>query len=113
MTAPELILLAAAALGASTLAAVTGFGGAAVLLPVLVAVFGVRDAIPILTVAQLVGNGSRVWFNRTELDLGVVRWFALGGIPAALLGGALFAAAPLSALTRILGVFLLLVGGRK
>ena len=109
MSAPELILLAGAALGASTLAAVTGFGGAAVLLPVLVAVFGVRDAIPILTVAQLIGNGSRVWFNRTELDLGVVRWFALGGIPAALLGGALFAAAPLSALTRILGVFLLLV----
>jgi uncharacterized protein len=109
MTAPEMILLAAAALGASTLAAVAGFGGAAVLLPVLVAVFGVRDAIPILTVAQLVGNGSRVWFNRTELDLGVVRWFALGGIPAALLGGALFAVAPLSALTRILGVFLLLV----
>lgn len=109
MTVPELILLAGAALVASTLAAVTGFGGAAVLLPVLVAVFGVRDAIPILTVAQLVGNGSRVWFNRTELDLGVVRWFALGGIPAALLGGALFAAAPLSALTRILGVFLLLL----
>jgi uncharacterized membrane protein YfcA len=109
MSGPELILLAGAAMVASTLAAVTGFGGAAVLLPVLVAVFGVRDAIPILTVAQLIGNGSRVWFNRTELDLGVVRWFALGGIPAALLGGALFAAAPLSALTRILGVFLLLV----
>jgi uncharacterized membrane protein YfcA len=109
MSAPELILLAGAALVASTLAAVTGFGGAAVLLPVLVAVFGVRDAIPILTVAQLIGNGSRVWFNRTELDLGVVRWFALGGIPAALLGGLLFATAPLSALTRLLGAFLLFV----
>jgi len=109
MNAGELVLLAGAALVASTLAAVTGFGGAAVLLPVLVAVFGVRDAIPILTVAQLIGNGSRVWFNRTELDLGVVRWFALGGIPAALLGGALFAAAPLSALTRVLGAFLLFV----
>lgn len=109
MSAPELVLLAAAALAASTLAAVTGFGGAAVLLPVLVAVFGVRDAIPILTVAQLIGNGSRVWFNRTELDLGVVRWFALGGVPAALLGGLLFATTPLSALTRILGAFLLVV----
>jgi hypothetical protein len=39
----------------------------------------------------------------------VVRWFALGGIPAALLGGLLFATAPLSALTRILGAFLLFV----
>jgi uncharacterized protein len=38
---------------AATLAAVAGFGGAAILLPVLVATFGVREAIPILTVAQL------------------------------------------------------------
>jgi uncharacterized protein len=66
---------------AATLAAVAGFGGAAILLPVLVATFGVREAIPILTVAQLVGNGSRVWFNRQELDRRVVAWFAVGGVP--------------------------------
>ncbi len=98
-----------AAYAAATLAAVTGFGGAAVLLPVLVAFFGVRDAIPILTVAQLVGNGSRVWFNRREVALPVVGWFALGGVPLALLGGWLFATAPIAALTRGLGFFLLVV----
>ncbi len=103
------ILLGVGALVASTLAAVTGFGGAAVLLPLLVITVGVRDAIPVLTVAQLVGNGSRVWFNRRELDLKVVGWFALGGVPMALLGGLLFARAPLTALTRLLGLFLLLV----
>ena len=103
------IILAFAALFASTLAAVAGFGGAAVLLPVLVAAFGVRDAIPILTVAQLIGNGSRVWFNRREVNWQVVGWFALGGVPMALLGGYLFAQAPLSALTRLLGAFLLFV----
>jgi uncharacterized protein len=89
--------------------AVTGFGGAAVLLPVLVWSFGVREAIPILTVAQLIGNGSRVWFNRRELDWRVVAWFALGGVPMARLGGLLFAKAPLAALTRVLGVFLILI----
>jgi len=103
------VVLALAALVASTLAAVTGFGGAAVLLPVLVAAFGVRHAIPILTVAQLIGNASRVWFNRRELNWRVVAWFALGGIPMALLGGYWFAKAPLAALTRLLGAFLLLV----
>jgi uncharacterized membrane protein YfcA len=103
------LIVGAAALVASTLAAVTGFGGAAVLLPVLVFAFGVRDAVPILTVAQLIGNGSRVWFNRRELDLRVVAWFALGGVPLALLGGLLFARAPLSGLTRLLGLFLILV----
>ncbi len=66
-------------------------------------------AIPILTVAQLVGNGSRVWFNRHELNWRVVGWFALGGVPLALIGGMLFARAPLPFLTRLLGVFLILV----
>jgi uncharacterized membrane protein YfcA len=102
-------MLALAALAASTLAAITGFGGAAVLLPVLIAVFGVREAVPILTVAQLIGNASRVWFNRRDLNWRVVAWFALGGVPMALVGGYLFATAPLFALTRLLGAFLLFV----
>ena len=102
-------ILALTALFASTLAAVTGFGGAAVLLPVLVAIFGVREAVPILTVAQLIGNGSRVWFNRREVNWRVVTWFAIGGVPMALLGGYLFAKAPLSPLTKLLGVFLLFI----
>ena len=105
----RLLLLAVTALIAATLAAVTGFGGAAVLLPILVLVFGLRDAIPILTVAQLIGNTSRVWFNRVELDWRVVAWFALGGIPTALVGGVVFAHAPLAALTRVLGGFLILI----
>jgi uncharacterized membrane protein YfcA len=86
MSAANLILLGGGAFLASMLAAVAGFGGSAVLLPALVLVFGVRDAIPILTVAQLIGNLSRVWFNRRDLDLPVVGWFALGGVPAALIG---------------------------
>jgi uncharacterized protein len=105
----HLLVITGVALVASTLAAVSGFGGAAVLLPVLVASFGMREAIPILTVAQLIGNGSRVWFNRHELDWRVVGWFALGGIPMALIGGLLFARAPLTILTRLLGLFLMLV----
>jgi uncharacterized membrane protein YfcA len=103
------IVLPLTALFAATLAAVTGFGGAAVLLPVLVAAFGIRAAIPILTVAQLIGNASRVWFNRGEVEWHVVGWFALGGVPLALAGGYLFATAPLPALTRMLGAFLLLI----
>ncbi|HEV2180953.1 MAG TPA: sulfite exporter TauE/SafE family protein [Gemmatimonadaceae bacterium] len=103
------LLLGVVAFVAATLAAVTGFGGAAVLLPVLAAVFGVREAIPILTVAQLIGNGSRVWFNRREVDWRVVGWFALGAVPFAFAGGVLFARAPLSPLTRLLGVFLIFV----
>lgn len=105
----HILAIAAVALVASTLAAVSGFGGAAVLLPILVASFGMREAIPVLTVAQLIGNGSRVWFNRRELDWRVVAWFAVGGIPLALIGGVLFARAPIPLLSRLLGLFLILV----
>jgi uncharacterized protein len=105
----HILEIAGVALVASTLAAVSGFGGAAVLLPILVASFGMREAIPILTVAQLIGNGSRVWFNRHELDWRVVGWFALGGIPLALVGGMLFARAPITLLSRLLGLFLIFV----
>jgi uncharacterized membrane protein YfcA len=102
------LLLGSGAFVASTLAAVAGFGGAAVLMPMLVLMFGVREAIPILTVAQLIGNASRVWFNRDQLELPVVGWFALGGVPAALIGGFLFASAPVSFLIRLLGLFLII-----
>jgi hypothetical protein len=103
----QVLLLLVAALAASTLAAVAGFGGAAILLPVLVLVVGPRDAIPVLTIAQLVGNGSRVVLNRDAVSWRIVGWFALGGVPAALIGGFLFASAPLDALTRLIGAFLL------
>jgi uncharacterized membrane protein YfcA len=104
---PEVALLLAGAFVASIVAAVAGFGGAAILLPILVALFGPRDAIPILAVAGLVSNGSRVALNRGAISWQIVGWFALGGIPAALIGGFLFAAAPLEALTRLIGAFLL------
>lgn len=102
----QLATLIVGAMAASAVAAVAGFGGAVLLLPVLIWVFGVRDAVPILTIAQLVGNGSRVWFNRIDIDRRVVGWYSVGAVPLALLGGLLFAAAPLRWLTRGLGLFL-------
>jgi len=111
MTGWEIAGVGLAGLVGATLAAVSGFGGAAVLLPVLVWAVGPRLAVPVLTVAQLVGNGSRVWFNRRQVDYRVVAWFALGGVPLAVLGGFLFASAPLPILTRAIGGFLLLIVG--
>ena len=39
----------------------------------------------------------------------VVAWFALGAVPLAIIGGVLFATAPLGALKRVIGAFLLLM----
>lgn len=108
MTPEALAATVLVALFAGTLAAVAGFGGAVLLLPVLVWSFGIHDAVPILTVGQLIGNSARAWFNREELALPVVGWFALGALPFALLGGVAFAAAPAPFLQRLLGAFLIL-----
>jgi uncharacterized protein len=100
------LLVAGAALLASTLAAIAGTGGGIVLLPVLVAVFGVREAVPMYAVAQFIGNMSRVAFNWRRVELRVVAWFCAGAIPAAVLGAWLFTRIPDSQLLRILGGFL-------
>jgi uncharacterized membrane protein YfcA len=104
-----LVVAMAAAFVLAAVSAVAGFGGGVVLLPVFVAMFGLRVAVPVLTLAQLVSNGSRVALNRREIDRGLVGWFALGAVPAAVGAGLLFASAPLGALERVLGVLLVVM----
>ena len=103
------IVVIVTALAASILAAVAGFGGAVIMLPVLVWAAGIQDAIPILTIAQLIGNLSRVVFNKRDLKWPVIWRFSLGAVPAAVIGGIIFATAPAAALVRLLGVFLILM----
>jgi uncharacterized protein len=105
----EVISVIITALAASFVAAIAGFGGSVIMLPVLVWVAGVTDAIPLLTIAQLIGNLSRVALNRHEIKWSVVWRFALGAVPAAIIGGTIFATAPAAALIRVLGAFLILM----
>ncbi len=96
-----------AAFLAAILSSISGFGGATVLLPVFVALFGTRDAVAILTITQLMSNGSRTWFNRDYVVRPIVLRFAIGAVPAAIVGGLVFASAPLAALSRLIGFVLL------
>lgn len=104
-----ILIVTLAAFGTAMLSAIAGFGGATLLLPVFVAVFGVRDAIPILTITQLASNGSRVWLNQRDIVLPVVGWFSVGAVPLAVIGGIIFATAPLDELQQVIGAFLLVL----
>ena len=106
---PTLLLASVAAFGLAALSAVAGFGGGVLLLPVFTALFGLRVAVPMLTLTQLSSNGSRVWLNRRELRWSLIAWFALGAVPCAVAGGVLLTHAPLAPLKRLLGVFLIAV----
>ncbi|OLB65551.1 MAG: hypothetical protein AUI10_06285 [Actinobacteria bacterium 13_2_20CM_2_72_6] len=104
-----LVLASLAAFALAVLSAVAGFGGGVLLLPVFTAMFGLRVAVPVLTITQLASNGGRVWFNRHELRWPLIVRFSAGAVPLAVAGALLLAAAPLAALKRVLGVFLLVV----
>ncbi|AEV84150.1 hypothetical protein ACWT_3127 [Actinoplanes sp. SE50] len=110
MTIPHLPSLAAASAAAFLLAwlsAVAGFGGGVLLLPVFTALFGLRVAVPMLTLTQVSSNAFRVLLNRRDLHWRLVAWFTAGAAPCAVVGGLLLAHAPLGALKRVLGVFLI------
>lgn len=98
---------AAVAFFASVLSGIAGFGGAMIFLPVLIYSYGVRASVPILTVAVLLGNASRVYFNRRELDLKLVAWFSAGSLPFAVLGSFVYVALPAFWIKKGIGLFLI------
>ncbi|MBB5082266.1 sulfite exporter TauE/SafE family protein [Nonomuraea endophytica] len=91
------------------LSSVGGVGGGVLMLLVFTALFGLQVAVPVLTLAQLAGNGGRAWFNRREVQGRVIGWYAVGAIPFALAGGLLLPYLPVEPLKRVLGAFLLAV----
>ena len=79
-----------------------------IFLPVLVAIYGTRASVPILTVSVLLGNASRVYLNARELDLKLAAWFSLGSIPFAILGSFVYVALPVLWIKKGIGIFLIL-----
>ncbi len=98
---------AAIAFAASTLSGVVGFGGAMIFLPVLIAIYGVRASVPILTVSVLLGNASRVYFNRRELNLKLVALFSLGSLPFAVWGSFVYVWLPTFWIKKSIALFLI------
>ena len=105
--ASGLIVLIVAALAGSIVGGVAGFGGGLILLPVVAWVVGVRAAAPVLTVTMLLGNLSRIWWSRHEIDRRVVVRYLSGAIPATFVGVMLYAGTPSTWLGRIIGLFLI------
>lgn len=87
----DLILIFLIAFLAATISGAAGFGGALLLLPVLTGVVGIKAAVPILTIGQIFGNASRVWFGRHELKWRPVIFFLITAIPLTIIGSYLFA----------------------
>jgi uncharacterized membrane protein YfcA len=102
------LLLLVAALPAAVAGGALGFGTGLVMLPLVVWVVGVRPSVPVLTIALIVGNVSRAWWSRDELDWRVIGAYLVGAVPLAAVGSVVYTAAPPEWLSRLMGLVLLL-----
>lgn len=105
----EWAILFVMAFVAATVSGAAGFGGALLLLPFLTGMVGVKAAVPILTLGQLFGNASRVWFGRRELHWRPVLLFLLTAVPLSVAGSWLFTGADARVVKIGIGIFLLLL----
>jgi hypothetical protein len=94
---------------AATISGAAGFGGALLLLPVVTSAVGAKAAVPILTVAQLMGNLSRAGFGHPEIRWRPVWYFVAGAVPASVAGSRLFVSLPKEYVTAGIGVLLILI----
>lgn len=105
----KLIILFAISFVAATISGAAGFGGALVLLPILTNIVGIKAAVPILTIGQIFGNASRVWFGRKELKWKPIIFFLLTAIPLTILGSYIFSGIDTNKIKISIGVFLILL----
>jgi uncharacterized membrane protein YfcA len=104
----DLLLLFFAAFAAAAISGAAGFGGAVLLLPLLVATVGATHAVPLLTIAQFVGNLSRAGFGSSQIQWKPVGLFLLGAVPLSILGAVSFVQLPKDLVTRCIGAAILL-----
>jgi hypothetical protein len=77
------------------------------LLPLLVATVGVREAVPLLTIAQLIGNLSRAGLGFSQIRWAPVGLFLLGAAPLSIVGALSFVQLPKDWVMRAIGAAIL------
>ena len=80
------LLVLTVGLIAGTISGIVGFGSSIMLMPVLVLSFGPREAVPIMAIAAIMANLSRVAVWWREVEWRAVGVYALTGVPGAALG---------------------------
>lgn len=88
---------------AALLSGAAGFGGSLLLLPVASACVGAQAAVPVLTIAQIMGNVARMSTGWRQIRWREVGLFSATALPLAALGAFGFTLLPKEAVTRCVG----------
>lgn len=101
------IFVFAVGLIAGTISGIVGTGSSIMLVPVLVYEFGPKQAVPIMAVAAVMANLSRILAWWREVDWRACAAYSVSGIPAAALGARTLLVLPSHAVDIAIGVFLI------
>lgn len=103
----DFLFTLAVGLVAGTLSGIVGFGSSIMLMPVLVIEFGPRQAVPIMAVAAIMANLSRILAWWREVDWRACAAYSVTGIPGAAMGAGTLLVLPSQVIEVALGAFFL------
>lgn len=109
----QIAVLLIGSFAAALVSGAAGFGGSLMLLPVVTAFLGAESAVPVLTIAQLMGNMSRMVSGWKEIDWKSVGIFSLTSLPLAALGAFGFSVLPKDLVARMVGLGLVILSVTK
>ena len=101
------LFVLAVGLLAGTISGIVGTGSSIMLMPVLVYQYGPKQAVPIMAVAAVMSNLSRILAWWREVDWRACAAYSITGIPAAALGARTLLALPSRAVDISIGLFLI------
>jgi len=105
----DLLFVLSVGLIAGTLSGIVGTGSSIMLMPVLVLEYGPKEAVPIMAIAAVMANLSRILAWWREVDWRACAAYSLTGIPAAALGARTLLVLPSRAVDIGIGAFLIVM----
>jgi len=110
----EFLFILCLGLVAGTLSGIVGFGSSIMLMPVLVIAFGPLQAVPIMAIAAIMANLSRIMVWWRDVHWRTVCAYSATGAPFAALGAATLLVLPARVIEAALGVFFIaMIGVRR
>jgi len=103
----QFVFVCAVGLLAGAVSGIIGTGSSIMLVPVLVWQFGPKEAVPIMAVAAVIGNFSRILAWWREVDWRATAAYAIPAVPAAVLGAKTLLILPTRFVDVAIGLFLL------
>jgi len=99
------VFILSVGLVAGTLGGIVGFGSSIMLMPVLVVVFGPRQAVPIMAIAAIMANLSRILAWWRDVNWRACAAYSVTGIPGAAMGAKTLLVLPPRIIEGALGAF--------